>query len=60
MLTGEVQGCEAQFTPEPEEHDPGVDSLSFSIELSCTDRGGSNGEPPLTARQGLQFELLPR
>jgi len=54
----EFEGCTAQFVPDPEDHDPSLDLLSYAIELVYTDHGGPSGEPPLTSRQGLQFELV--
>lgn len=54
-----LHGCTTQFIAEPEDHDPEQELLSFSIELVYTDNGGPRGESPLTARQGLQFELVP-
>ena len=53
------QGCRVEFVPTADDHDATQDSLSFSIELVHTDRGGPGGEPPLTARQGIQFEFDP-
>lgn len=54
-----MTGCQVEFTPEADDHEPTAELLSYSIELVYTDHGGPGGEPPLTARQGLQFELAP-
>lgn len=51
----ELRGCSVEFIPDSAGHAE-QDLLSFAIELRYTDHGGTDGEP-LTARQGLQFEL---
>jgi glucose/arabinose dehydrogenase len=55
---GSVRGCEASFTADAADHANETGHLSYAVELVYTDHGGANGEPPLTGRQGLHFEVV--
>ncbi|HET9934497.1 MAG TPA: PKD domain-containing protein, partial [Polyangiaceae bacterium] len=51
-----LTGCEAHFVPDVAGHqDEGL--LAYAVELSYTDRGGPGGEPALTGRDGIQYDV---
>lgn len=51
-----LTGCEAHFVPDVAGHqDEGL--LAYAVELSYTDLGGPAGEPALTARDGIQYDV---
>ncbi|MFZ5892726.1 MAG: ThuA domain-containing protein [Myxococcota bacterium] len=49
-------GCEARFVPDLGEHQ-GEGLLAYAVELVYTDHGGPAGEPPLSASEGIQYDL---
>ena len=51
-----LSGCEAHFVPDVAGHqEEGL--LAYAVELSYTDGGGPSGEPVLTGRDGIQFDV---
>ena len=52
-------GCRTNFTVDLGDHDPERDGVFLAVELVYTDRGGAAGEPALTGRKGLRFEVTP-
>ncbi len=52
-----LHGCQTSFVADAAEHAGAEVDLSYAIELVYTDHGGPTGEPPLTARQGIQVEV---
>lgn len=53
-----LTGCETSFVPDLGDHGDTEGLRFYAIELVYTDRGGPNGEPPLTGRHGIKLELL--
>jgi glucose/arabinose dehydrogenase/type 1 glutamine amidotransferase len=51
-----LSGCEARFVPDVAGHES-EGLLAYVVELVYTDHGGSAGEPALSAREGIQYDV---
>ena len=50
-------GCSYTFDPTLPEHGDGSASLFWAVEARYTDKGGANGEAPITGRAGVRINV---
>lgn len=51
-----LAGCEAHFVPDVAGHQD-AELLAYLVEVAYVDHGGPEGEPPLTGRESIQYDV---